>query len=324
MNKAKTQLIAVALLCVVIPVVLTMLVSEKDPQDTQITRPSAQVTKPSVPVEITQLRVIHNGALTDMNLDEYLVAVLLKEMPGSFEEEALKAQAVVARTYALKRNLKADKHSQGAVCTESSCCQGYCHPDDYIAAGGDPQFVEKMKKAVAQTKDLVLTYGDELIEATYFSCSGGKTEDAQAVWGAEVPYLQVVDSPGEENASHYTDTLQYTAQEFQQLLGDDLLGQPATWIKSITYTDGGGVDTIKIGNVTYTGTRIRSLLKLPSTSFVISAVGDHLIITTKGFGHRVGMSQYGADAMAVDGHSFEEILNHYYSGTILQKWDDIA
>lgn len=324
MNKTKTQLIAVGLLCLVAPAILSMLATRSTKPSQGNALPSTQQTVETKTVDATKLWVIDAGELVEMDLDSYLVAVLLKEMPGSFEEEALKAQAVVARTYALRRNLKADKHSLGAVCTDSACCQGYCLPVDYIAAGGEAQTVSKMENAVSATKDLVLTYAGELIEATYFSCSGGKTEDAQAVWGAEFPYLQSVDSPGEEAASHYTDTVKYTAEEFQKLLGDDLLGQPGTWIKSITYTDGGGVDTIKIGNVTYTGTKIRSLLKLPSTSFVISPVGDNVIITTKGFGHRVGMSQYGADAMAVLGSSFEEILKHYYSGTDLTNWEDIV
>lgn len=324
MNKTKTQLIAVALLCLVIPAILTMLSPREDKPDTVNTSQSIRQTVETASVNASKLRVLIDGALTEMNMEDYLVAVLLKEMPGDFEEEALKAQAVVARTYALRRNLKADKHSQGAVCADASCCQGFCTPEDYIDGGGDAEVVSKMTKAVSDTEGLVLTYAGELIEATYFSCSGGKTEDAQAVWGADVPYLQAVDSPGEETASHYTDTLKYTAKEFQELLGDELLGQPGCWVKSITYTDGGGVDTIKIGNVTYTGTKIRSLLRLPSTAFVISAVGEHVIITTKGFGHRVGLSQYGADAMAVQGCGFEEILNHYYSGTALADWKDIA
>ena len=276
------------------------------------------------PVE-TMIRVIDNeNRLVQMDLNSYLLGVLLREMPANFELEALKAQAVVARTYALMRNLKGDKHSNYAVCTDSSCCQGYWLPEDYLSSGGDPQAVERIKQAVEDTHDLVITYSGELNEANYFSCSGGKTEDAQAVWGADIPYLQSVDSPGEEEATHFTDTLKFTAEEFQALIGDDLLGQSGTWIKGITYTEGGGVDTITIGNVTYTGTKIRSLLKLPSTAFVISAVVDTIIITTKGFGHRVGMSQYGADAMAVNGNSFEQILQYYYIGTQLGHWADFV
>ena len=325
MNNKMLQILFAVLLCLAVPSVLAGLVTNGDNPDDESVETQIPLSDVTNVHSHESVRVLNaENGVTEMNLDSYLLGVLLQEMPGDFELEALKAQAVVARTYALMRNLKGDKHSAKAVCTDSACCQGYCQVQDYLASGGDAKTVEKMNKAVQDTKDLVLSYSGELIEATYFSCSGGKTEDAQAVWGSDIPYLQSVDSPGEENATHYTDTMRFTAEKFQQLLGDQLLGQPGTWIKSITYTEGGGVDTIKIGNVTYSGTKIRSLLNLPSTAFVVSAVGDNIIITTKGFGHRVGMSQYGADAMAVSGSSFEEILYYYYNGTQLGKWDDFV
>ena len=271
--------------------------------------------------EKLSVRVLQaDGEIAQMDMDTYLVCVLLGEIPGDFELETMKAQAVVARTYALRRNWRADKHSEAAVCVNHSCCQGYRDIESYLAVGGSRETVEKMRQAVEDTENLVLTFNGELIEATYFSSSGGRTEDAQSVWGADIPYLQAVDSPGEEEYGYYTDTVKFTADEFQQLLGDDLLGKSGTWIKSVTYTPGGGVDTIKIGNVTYTGTKLRSLLGLRSTAFVITAAGDSIIITTKGFGHRVGMSQYGADAMAVDGSDFTQILSHYYQNTQLRQW----
>lgn len=274
-----------------------------------------------VSTDALTVRVINQeGVLEEVDLDTYLVGVLLGEVPADFEMDAIMAQAVVARTYALRRNLKKDKHSEGAVCVNHSCCQGYRDVQSYLDAGGTEETITRMRQAVDSTKNLVLTFNGELIEATYFSNSGGRTEDAQSVWGSDIPYLQAVDSPGEESYGHYTDTVKFTTDEFQQLLGDELLGRSGTWIKSVTYTPGGGVDTIKIGNVTYTGTKIRSLLGLRSTAFVITASGDSIIITTKGFGHRVGMSQYGADAMAVQGSDYKSILAHYYQNTTLQQW----
>ena len=168
----------------------------------------------------------------------------------------------------------------------------------------------------------MLTYQGKLIEATYFSCSGGRTEDALAVWGEDVPYLQSVESPGEEGAAHYVDTVSFTASEFCEKIGKELPGIPAEWIGTIRYTAGGGVETIYIGDEPYSGTQLRSMLNLRSTAFLITAAGDTVTITTKGYGHRVGMSQYGADAMAVQGCSYEEILAHYYPGTKLQQWPD--
>lgn len=256
--------------------------------------------------------LLDDGSVQTMDIDTYLTGVLLKEMPVKFEMEALKAQAVVARTYALRRILRADKHKEGAVCTDPSCCQAYSTIDTFLAGGGTEQGVEKARDAVKATGDTVITYEGDLIEATYFSCSGGMTEDARAVWGIDIPYLQSVSSPGEEAATHFTDTVTFLAEEFASILGQNFTGYPESWLEAVTYTDGGGVDTITLCGKTYKGTTFRSLLGLRSTCFALTAVGNKITITTKGYGHRVGMSQYGADAMAVQGSSYQDILNYYY------------
>ena len=266
--------------------------------------------------------MLQGEEVIDMPLNDYLVSVVLSEMPARFSEEALKAQAVVARTYALRRVEKGKKHKPAAVCINSGCCQGYITEEEYLAKGGTATNVEKIKQAVESTKDLVLIYDGKLIDATYFSCPGGQTEDAVAVWGADVPYLQSIESPGEEIATHYTDTVQLTTQEFQKKLGFTPTGNPAKWVESVTYTEGDGVEQITICGVSYKGTQIRKLLKLRSTAFSITVLGDTVTITTKGFGHRVGMSQYGAQAMALEGKSFREILTHYYQGVTLAQWED--
>ena len=178
------------------------------------------------------------------------------------------------------------------------------------------------KQAVRETENQVLVYEGSLIDATYFSSSGGRTEAAVAVWGSDVPYLQAVDSPGEEIASDYVKTVQFSSEEFTMKLGENLSGQPETWFGLITYTDGGGVDTIEIGGKVYTGKDLRSRLGLRSTAFLISAVGDTVTVTTRGFGHRVGMSQYGAEAMAQNGSTCSQILSHYYPGTTLENWTE--
>ncbi len=263
------------------------------------------------------IRVWRDGAVVELPLTDYLTGVLLCEMPGSFHEEAKKAQAVVARTYTLRRSGGTDKHP-GAVCTDSTCCQGYLDPDTYA----DREAVESARQAVKATEGLVLTYSGELIDATYFSCSGGQTEDAVAVWGSDVPYLQSVESPGEEMASHYTDTVSFTKAQLENALGITLKGSATSWIGTVTYTEGGGVASIDIGGNRYKGTELRSLLALRSTSFAVTADANGLTFTTKGYGHRVGMSQYGAQAMALSGSGFESILAHYYQGTALTQWTD--
>lgn len=282
--------------------------------------PETMISQQEVSCEIP---VRTGDAVEQQELEDYLVGVVLAEMPASFEEEALKAQAVVARTYTLRANQRGGKHGDGSVCTDFACCQAYIDPEVYCSRGGTGENVEKIRRAVMATAGQVLTYGGELIEATYFSCSGGTTEDAVAVWGNDYPYLQSVDSPGEEHAAHYTDTVTFTPAEFAAAVDPALSGSPKNWFGAVTYTDGGGVDTMVIGGKTYKGTELRQKLGLRSTAFTVSA-GESITITTRGYGHRVGMSQYGADAMALSGKGYEEILTHYYQGTVLSSLDTVA
>lgn len=279
--------------------------------------PPTQQTQPEeTPMSVAVL--LENGAITDMELEEYLLGVVLAEMPASFEYEALKAQAVVARTYTCKSMLSS-KHPEAAVCTQASCCQAYISPEAYISKGGQAGSVDRIRNAVSSTAGQVLFYNDELIVATYFSCSGGRTEDAVAVWGSDVPYLQATDSPGEEQATHYMDTVSFTLSEFEKLLGGSL----GSGVGKVTYTDGGGVDTVVIGGKEYAGTELRQKLGLRSTAFVISVTDDTVSVTTKGYGHRVGMSQYGANAMAENGSAYDQILYYYYKGTKLGQINEM-
>ncbi len=260
------------------------------------------------------------GQLQEMGLEEYLEGVVRAEMPASFPEEALKAQAVVARTYTARR-MASGKHGQAAVCMDPGCCQDYITAGEYLDAGGTESDVDKIRAAVATTAGQVLTYEGALIDATYFSCSGGQTEDAVAVWGQDVPYLQSVESPGEEDAPRYMDTVSFTPAQFRALTGCAMGDDPAEWFGEVTYTEGGGVATMEICGETFTGTQLRSLLGLRSTDFSIRFGDGGIVITTRGFGHRVGMSQYGARAMALEGVGYEEILTHYYTGAVLENRD---
>lgn len=274
-----------------------------------------ETEKAHEPIQM-QLRDL-NGAVQTMDLETYLVGVVLAEMPAWFEEEALKAQSVVARTYTLKALTTGGKHGDGSVCTQSSCCQAYIPEADY---SGTQQNADKIRSAVNETEDMVLLYEGELIDATYFSCSGGRTEDAQAVWGTEYPYLRAVNSPGEEGASHYRDTEFFTKEDFCDLLDIHPEGTPESWIGSVQYTSGDGVASMEIGGKLYSGVELRQRLGLRSTAISMEIQENGILVTTRGFGHRVGMSQFGADAMAVGGSLYPEILAHYYAGTSLEKW----
>ena len=274
-------------------------------------------TMPQAIPSVTIL-VLQGGEAEEMDLETYVLRVVLGEMPADFEPEALKAQAVAARTFAWK--IKESKRHQGGVCTDSACCQAYRTEAEYLAKGGSEEKLDRVRAAVDSTRGQVLTYGGELIHATYFSCSGGNTEDALAVWGYDVPYLQAVESPGEEGTAGFYREKTFTPEQFRQALAVQLKGQPKDWFGKVTYTDGGGVDTMTIGGVVYRGTTLRSLLGLRSTMFTVTFEKGNIVICTKGYGHRVGMSQYGAEAMALAGESYQQILAHYYQGAILAQY----
>ena len=256
-----------------------------------------------------------------MHLNEYLVGVLLAEMPASFSSHALKAQTVAARTFTLK-TCRSSVHGH-AICTDSTCCQAWMDPQQ---AEIPQEAREKVRLAISETDGVVMTYQGKLIDAVYFSCSGGKTENAADVWGGEVAYLQSVESPGEEIAVHYTDTVSVSIAAFGEivLLNQplaDLSGSPSDWIAETVHTEGGGVDCIEIGGRVFDGTEIRAMFGLRSTAFAVSvSVSEETVVfETSGFGHRVGMSQYGAEAMARAGAEYSEILLHYYSGVMLKE-----
>lgn len=285
----------------------------KNVQELPITVTTVPQVTQSIQISMRQA----DGSLERLDLEEYLQGVLLGEMPADFETEALKAQAVAARTYTVKALVTGGKHGDGSLCGNSGCCQAYLSPETYLRVGGTQDGLDRIRGAVHGTGGLVLSYDGGLIESTYFSCSGGRTEDARAVWGTDYPYLRSVPSPGEEEAAHYQDEISITSGNFQVKLGRKLEGKPDSWFTEVTRTPGGGVATVKIAGETWTGTRLRQLLELPSTVFTITVEADNIVFRTRGFGHRVGMSQYGADAMAVGGADFREILSHYYPGTEL-------
>lgn len=240
------------------------------------------------------------GEMVEMSLRDYLTGVVLGEMPASFEPEALKAQVVAARTYTLK-HLKDGK----ILSDDPTVCQAYL-PVDTTSA----ETLEKIRTAVEETDGQVLVYDGELITATYYSCSGGRTEDASAVWGGSVPYLKSVESSGEEIAPVYETTVTVETEAFLTVLGIS-----SAEVSAVTYTSGGGVDTVVIGGKEYTGKELRKLFDLRSTMFALTEAEGEVTFTVRGNGHRVGMSQYGAQAMALEGSTWQEILSWYYPGT---------
>lgn len=313
MQQSEKRILLAAALGWLVPAVILMTAPwEKGKETPVLPEPPSQAAAAEYMVRLE--------GVGEVPLETYLVGVLGAEMPASFEMEALKAQAVVARTYARKRCEESPKHGENGVCTDPACCQGYVAEDSVPAENW-----EKLRQAVQETRGMVLTYQGELAEATYFSSSGGITEAAGVVWGGDVPYLQAVESPDEENL--FEQTLFFSREELENALDMTLSEDPENWIAGITYTESGGIDTWQIEGETYRGTEIRRLLKLKSTCIRVEPMGDGISLSTVGFGHRVGMSQYGADAMALKGAGFAEILTHYYPGTAVtdgEKQDNFS
>lgn len=323
MNITTRKILSAFLLGLLVPWTWIKIGNLLYPEHTNIadTAPSTQTTDAvERPVVISVWS--DNAGVSVMELEEYLVGVILAEMPTSFEPEALKAQAVVARTYALKR-AKEMRHQQGAVCTDAACCQAYVSNDEYLNGLGYAEDIQIARSAVTATAGMVITYDGELAETTYFHSSGGMTENAVAVWGTEYPYLQSVESPGEEMMEHYQAEVYYDESTLEQLLGRQLSGTPKSWLGWTTYTTGGGVHTMQFAGQQYSGVELRAKLQLNSTSFNMTADDGGITIKTLGKGHRVGMSQCGAQAMALTGSSCREILAHYYPGTRIDKFVDV-
>ena len=265
------------------------------------------------------ITVLQDSGAQKEDFDTYLTQVVLSEMPADFAPEALKAQAVAARTFA-RRQMSGGKHADADVCSQSACCQACLSADalrERYGATFDAAW-DKAADAVRQTQDEVLTYGDALIDAVYFSCSGGSTEAAAAVWGTDVPYLQAVDSPGEQDAAPYASTVTCSPAEFAETLGLAADGDPAGWLGGTSYTAGGGVDTCTIRGQAYAGTRLRQLFGLNSTRFALRYADGVFRFDVRGYGHRVGMSQYGANAIARLGFDYQTILRYYYRGARIE------
>lgn len=261
--------------------------------------------------EIIPITVRTENGMITMDIEDYVFRVILAEIPSDFELEAIKAQAIASRTYAQRALYTGGKHGDGSVCDNSSCCQAYL-------AGEADSDNTKFHHAINETRGMILTYAGEPIEATYFSCSGGATEDAREVWGHDYPYLRSQPSP-ENNADKFHEEKAYSKAELEQTLKITLPDSSAAWFTDWTYTEGGGVASVTVGSRLFRGTQIRKLLNLRSTLFTAIPDGKRIRIQTSGYGHRVGMSQYGADTLAVQGESCFDILEYYYPGTEIHK-----
>ncbi len=244
---------------------------------------------------------------TNLDLEEYVIGVVAGEMPASFEIEALKAQAIAARSYALSK-IETSTESYDLVTDITN--QVYITTEDMQEKWGEDYdfYYDKIKNAVSATKNLVMEYEGDVISAYYFAMSNGATEDVSLVFGEARDYLKSVDSSWDESVKNFSVTTTFTKEEFCSKLSIDCSN---ITIGAIDRSSTNRVNTIVINDKEFKGTTLRTLLGLRSTDFTID-IADDIKITTKGYGHGVGMSQYGANEMAKNGASYEEILNHYY------------
>lgn len=269
------------------------------------------------------LRVLDGDAVTEMALADYLVGVTAAEMPASFEPEALKAQAVAARTYTLYKLISGSNHGDTAdLCTDSTCCQAYISIEDARANWGAEADAceEKIRTAVADTDGEAILYGGVPILAVFHASSAGLTRAAGQVWQSDLPYLQPVDSP--ESAAvipNYYSRVEFAPEVLREKLlaripAADLSGDRKGWLKNAVRDSAGSVETIEVGGVTVKGGTVRAALGLRSACFEWELQDGSFVFFVTGHGHGVGLSQYGANAMAAAGADYRDILTHYYTG----------
>ncbi|SFQ27515.1 stage II sporulation protein D [Salibacterium halotolerans] len=275
-----------------------------------LTRP-AERSEQTIPVFRSETETVEQTGL-----EEYVAGVVASEMPASFDIEALKAQALTARTYAAKQIASPSEINlpDGALVTDTTMHQVYQNEEELKEEwGSDFEWkMEKVNKAVRATEGQVLTYEGKPITAAFFSTSNGHTENAEDYWQNSEPYLQSVESPWDTSSPRYSNEITIPVAEVEQALGISLSKGAAGTV--LSHTESSRVEEMEFGGETFSGREIREKLELDSTDFTVSRQGNDMVFSTKGWGHGVGMSQYGADGMADEGKTYKEIVKHYYKG----------
>lgn len=263
--------------------------------------------------------------IENVPLEEYVVGVLAMEMPADFELEALKAQALAARTYVVRQMLSEQKLKvpNGADVSDTVSHQVYKNNEELKAQWkGDYDWkIEKIRQAVKETQGQILTFNGEPIDAVFYSTSNGYTEDSENVWKNAVPYLKSVESPWDVNTEKFHSQVNMPVSEFENKLGIKL-GNGNNVGKITSRTESNRVASVDVGGKTFTGVQVRDALGLRSSDFTWERKGSHIVIQTKGYGHGVGMSQYGADGMAKEGKSYKDIVTHYYQGVEISSTEN--
>lgn len=274
------------------------------------------------------LRVAVDGSVVEMGLEDYVMGVLAAEMPASFSMEALKAQAVAARTLAVHKIMfgGCSKYRGADICDESGHCQAYITTkemkDKWMAKFDE--YAAKLRQAVSDTAGKIITYHGEPILVLFHSSSSGYTESVENVYSKALPYLRSVPSPGEGTVTELESREEFDRKWFvstvnkaypkAKLVAANLEKQ----VSIASRFPSGRAEKVRLGGVTVTGVEFRRLLELRSTNFSLDFNQYSIVVTAEGYGHGVGMSQYGAEAMAREGNDYADILSYYYTGVKIE------
>ena len=328
MKKVFIYFFAFLFICFVLPALFTKseinASSKVGNEEENADRNVEKVSEAYIYKQYGMIRLLHTNTneVEEVPLDTYLCHVVSAEMPVDFEKEALKAQAIVARTYTIYK-INNKKHDNADICDDSNCCQAWISKEDRLAKWDEDKEAKwnKIEECVKETQGKIITYDHQPINAFFHSNSGGKTELPVDVWGggSNMPYLQVVETAGEDGYSQYNSEIDLTNEEILQKLKEKYVDIQIDFnneddIKILEYTSSGRVKTIKFGNHEISGTEARTIFGLRSTNFEISKEEGKIKFIVIGYGHGVGMSQTGADSMAKNGSTAEEIINHFYVG----------
>ena len=334
MKKIFIYFFAFLFICFILPALLTKWeVATSSQENENIAENQEEISEEYIYNKYGTIKLLHTdtNAVEEVALDTYLCHVVSAEMPVDFEKEALKAQAIVARTYTIYK-INHKKHDNADICDDSNCCQAWISKEDRLARwdGDKEEKWKKIEDCVNETKGKIITYNNEPINAFFHSNSGGKTELPVDVWGggSNMPYLQVVETAGEDGYTQYNSEVELSNEEIVEKLKEKYADIQIDFnndedIKILEYTSSGRVKTIKFGNHEISGTEARTILGLRSTNFEIEKIDGKIKFTVTGYGHGVGMSQTGADSMAKSGSSAEDIINHFYVGIEIKDVNSI-
>ncbi|MCI8587749.1 MAG: stage II sporulation protein D, partial [Clostridia bacterium] len=328
MKKILIYFICFAFICFVLPALFTKTNKARPvSQETKIEDNSNIVSEENPPQtydykDFSTVKLLHTatGEVEELNMDEYLYGVVSAEMPASYDKEALKAQAIVARTYTIYQIRNSpDKHVGAGMCDSYACCQAWISKEERLNKWEEAEREsnwQKIVSAVDETSGKIVTYGGTPINAFFHSNSGGITESSVNMWGGiDYPYLKSVQTSGEDGYSQYSSNVTITNEDLLNKIKEKYSNIEIDFtnnesIKIIDYTESNRVRTVRFGNVEMAGTEARTLLGLKSTNFEISRTDNDVTFSVIGYGHGVGMSQTGADSMAKSGSNFEEIIKH--------------